>query len=317
MMVKTRSMYIGALGFAAAVTPIFLFVGLWISDDAIFYRRNWTLVLSGLSCILASVAALVTFVHQRRRHDAEAAALALLSQTQGALEERNVLLREIYHRVKNNLQVIQSLLRLSSNNLSAEQKIPFEDAITRIGAMAKVHTMLYRSDDLKTVDAGEFVRDIAGEIMGAYCAPVRGISLHVEAERDIRVSLDNASPLAFVTVELMTNALKHAFEGRSSGRVTVEICVRDGMGWLCVSDDGIGVPADFRKRRSLGLRMTDRLVEQLGGKIQWPEPGESRFCLSFQLNVGEAEAARIAFASAPLPSGVHYPGREPTVDEMI
>ena len=249
----TRSMYIATLGLAVALIPIFLVVGL--SGD------KWSMTLYGLACVLAGLVALLTFLHERRCRDAEAAASALLLQTQSALEERNVLLREIYHRVKNNLQVIQSLLRLSSNNLSPEQKVPFEEAIMRIGAMAKVHTMLYRSDDLKSVDAGEFVRDIVGEIMGAYGAQTRGISLKVKAKPDIRVSLDNASPLAFVTVELMTNAIKHAFEGRPSGCISVEICTRDEMGWLCISDDGVGVPEDFRKRRSLGLRMTERLVE--------------------------------------------------------
>jgi two-component sensor histidine kinase len=269
--------------------------------NALIRSRDWSVVSGGVLCVLVSLAALGLFLNQRRRVETERLQATLLEQTSATLEERNVLLREIYHRVKNNLQVIQSMLRLSSRNLSEEQREPFEDAITRVGAMAKVHAMLYRSDDLKTVDAGEFVRDIVGEIMAAYGAGARGITSEVKTEANILVSLDNASPLAFVVVELITNSLKHAFGGRTSGRISIDIKVEDEAGLLCVSDDGVGVTEGYRDTRSMGLRMTDRLAEQLNGKMEWPEAGESRFCLTFQLNVGEAEAARLKFATGAQP----------------
>jgi two-component sensor histidine kinase len=195
-----------------------------------------------------------------------------------------VLLREIYHRVKNNLQIIQSLLRLGSRGLETDQREPFESAIRRIGAMARVHSLLYRSPDLASIDFKDYLEDVVRETADGFGADLRGIATDLQAQ-SMRVPLDLAIPLAFITVELLTNAFKHAFPGRRQGIVTVCVRQEGEQGVLVVSDNGVGVPAapSAGARRPLGLTLVDKLVEQIGGTLDGPEPGASTYRVRFPL----------------------------------
>ena len=208
-----------------------------------------------LSLTLAGVLAIFLFynVVERRVSDERFAASRALSEldarllatTQEALaeqrksaSEREVLLREIYHRVKNNLQIVQSLLRLGSRDLRPDQREPFESAIRRIGAMARVHSLLYKSPDLASIDFKDYLEDLVRETAEGFGADMRGIRTEIEAE-SMRVPLDTAVPLAFITVEILTNAFKHAFPDQRRG--TIEVTARQ--------DGDHGVLADHRRRR--------------------------------------------------------------------
>lgn len=277
-------------------------------SDALWARSAWTMAGTGfLSLTLAAVLAvfLVYNVVERRvsgeRYAASRALTELdarlltttqdsLAEQRKAAAEREVLLREIYHRVKNNLQIIQSLLRLGSRDLAPAQREPFEGAVRRIGAMARVHNLLYKSPDFASIDFKEYLDDLVPEIADAFGAGARGIRTRFDVQ-PLRVPLDTAVPLAFIAVELLTNAYRHAFPGRG-GTVTVTIEEKDGQGLLCVSDDGVGMPAERGPKRPLGLTIVGKLVQQIGGTMEDPGPGESAFRVTFPVDPGPA---------APLP----------------
>jgi two-component sensor histidine kinase len=270
--------------------------------DALTDRSTWTLIGTGaLSLTLAIVLAIFLFynVIERRISDERYAASRALSEldarllmtTQQALaeqrksaSEREVLLREIYHRVKNNLQIIQSLLRLGSRGLKPEQREPFESAIRRIGAMARVHSLLYKSPDLASIDFKDYLEDVVRETAAGFGADLRGIKAEIAAQ-SMRVPLDTAVPLAFITVEILTNAFKHAFPGRRRGVVTVSAYQEGDCGVLTVSDNGVGLPDGPQEgpRRPLGLTLVNKLVDQIGGSLETPAPGQSTYRVRFSL----------------------------------
>jgi two-component sensor histidine kinase len=284
--------------------------------DALSARSAWTMVgTAALSLTLAGVLAvfLIYNVVQRRVSSERYAAsralgeldARLLTTTQQSLAEqrkaaaeRDVLLREIYHRVKNNLQIIQSLLRLGSRDLAPAQREPFEGAVRRIGAMARVHNLLYKSPDLASIDFKEYLEDLVPEVAEAFGAEIRGVTTELEVQ-PIRVALDTAVPLAFITVELLTNAYRHAFPGRS-GVVTVATEVVDGHGVLRVQDNGVGMAAERGPKRPLGLTIVRKLAQQIGGSIEEPEPGESTFRITFPLDPGAAASLPAEDARAEL-----------------
>jgi two-component sensor histidine kinase len=266
----------------------------------ISYRSTWAMIATGaLSLTLAGVLAMFLFytVMERRITNERLSAsrilgeldARLLATTQEALAEqrkaaaeREVLLREIYHRVKNNLQIVQSLFRLGSRDLTPEQREPFEGAVRRIGAMARVHTLLYNSPDLASVDFGEYLAGIVSETAEALGGDERGIRTAVDV-KPMRVPLDIAVPLAFIAVELLTNAFKHAFPQDRPGTVTVKVSQDGREGRLVVGDDGVGVAPPAGGRRPLGLTIVSRLVQQIGGTFEEPPPGRSVFTVSFPL----------------------------------
>jgi two-component sensor histidine kinase len=270
-------------------------------------RSTWTTIATGaLSLTLAAILAVFLFYNvMERRVNAERLAASralsdldarLLATTQEALaeqrkaaSEREVLLREIYHRVKNNLQIVQSLLRLGSRDLGPDQREPFEGAVRRIGAMARVHTLLYSSPDLGSIDFKDYLEGLLGEVGSAFGADQRGIRT-VLAAAPMRVPLDTAIPLAFVAVELLTNAFRHAFPGRG-GTITIEAGREQGRGVLVVSDDGVGVAPSKRATRTLGLTIVAKLVQQIDGRLEQAGNGGAIFRVEFPLDPSDHGSA--------------------------
>jgi len=185
---------------------------------------------------------------------------------EGHLREKEVLLREIHHRVKNNLQVITSLLNLQSGYLrDPEDAVMFKECQARIHAMALVHDRLYRSGNLTTIDFAEHLRELADLIARGQSGAISGIQLSLKCE-SIDVNLDVAIPLGLIIAELITNAYKHAFTGRASGMIRVSLeRAAERQIKLAVEDDGVGLPAglETEKARSLGLRLIQALSRQL------------------------------------------------------
>jgi two-component sensor histidine kinase len=270
--------------------------------DRIAERSSWaTIAAAGLSLTIAVILAVFLFSNvMERRLAAERLAASraltdldarLLATTQEALaeqrkaaSEREVLLREIYHRVKNNLQIVQSLLRLGSRDLAPEQREAFESAIRRIGAMARVHTLLYNSADLASIEIGEYLEGLVKEVADAFGARDRRIKTVVNAE-PMRVPLDTAVPLAFIAVEVLTNAFKHAFPLGRGGTITLSAKREGDRGILTIGDDGVGLqPRTPKGRRPLGLTIVSKLVQQIEGKLEQPKEGESTFRVEFPLN---------------------------------
>jgi two-component sensor histidine kinase len=224
-----------------------------------------------------------------------------LTEQRKAASEREVLLREIYHRVKNNLQIIQSLLRLGSRDLKPDQREPFESAIRRIGAMARVHSLLYKSPDLASIDFRDYLEDLVRETSEGFGADLRGIRTEFVAD-SMRIPLDTAVPLAFITVEILTNAFRHAFPDAHGGTVRVAAFREGERGVLTIGDDGVGVPATADGRRPLGLTLVMKLVDQIGGSLKGPEAGASTYRIEFPLTPPQGQGPLPPPSSEPPPS---------------
>jgi two-component sensor histidine kinase len=199
------------------------------------------------------------------------------------------LLKEIHHRVKNNLQIISSLLNLQSSYIQDAQALEiFQDSQHRVRSMALVHEKLYRSSNLAQVDFAEYIRDLASFLFHAYGASAQNVTLKIWAE-DIRLDVDNAIPCGLILNELLSNTLKHAFRpGGDRPLRDSEIRVEsyyshDQQLTLVVADSGIGFPEalDFRNTTTLGLQLVNTLVRQLNGTLELDRSGGTRFTITF------------------------------------
>ncbi|MES2163405.1 MAG: histidine kinase dimerization/phosphoacceptor domain -containing protein [Pseudomonadota bacterium] len=208
-------------------------------------------------------------------------------QIRTSLKEKEALLQEIHHRVKNNLQIIASLLSLQSGYISDPHTLrQFQDSQGRIRSMALIHEKLYQSETLAAVDLADYVRSLTGILMRSYTANAQ---VRLECQTDAAmVSIDTAVPLGLMLNELVTNALKYAFPDERSGCLTVTLrALADGELALMVHDDGIGMPADFQLDQvsSLGLRLVRMFAKQLRAAISMrSEPGHT----SFDIHVKES-----------------------------
>ncbi len=198
-----------------------------------------------------------------------------------SLREKEVLIQEVYHRTKNNMQLISAFLGLEAE-ASGDERVAsaLRDMIGRISSMALVHQKLYMSKDLSRIDLGDYVRDLASSIAGAYLEGLRGVSVSVEAEAGIVSVIDVAVPCGLVLNELIVNSAKYAFKGRDSGTISVRLRrVSASKLELSVSDDGIGLPPgfDFRRDGHVGLQTVVSIVEmQMRGELRLgPGPGTS------------------------------------------
>ena len=194
-----------------------------------------------------------------------------------SLLEKTVLLQEVHHRVKNNLQVIRSLLNLQANQVHEPVVLELlEVTRNRVGAMALLHENLYQSENLAQLNLGVYVASLCAQLLRA-AGPVHGrvrLERHVETEK-ISLGLDQAVPFGLLLNELVTNALKHAFPGERSGciRLTVARATAETVR-LTVTDDGVGLPAalDPSHTQSLGLQLVQMLTKQLHGTVTF-QPG--------------------------------------------
>src|SRR5205807_8773463 len=167
---------------------------------------------------------------------------------QASLREKEALLREIHHRVKNNLQITSSLLRLQASKIAdAAVRQLLRESQDRIRSMALVHEMLYRSQDLARVDFPQYVRELVPQLFRSYNAGGR-VRYRVELD-EIVFGVDLAVPCGLIINELVANALKHAFPGDRRGEICVRMSLEQDRYWLSVEDDGVGFPAglDFRQ----------------------------------------------------------------------
>lgn len=189
----------------------------------------------------------------------------------GALNEKTVLLHEVHHRVKNNLQIISGIIQLQSRNIddeSAKQALLMCE--NRIKTLSSVHDSLYRADDLAFINSKEHFTTLAVNIMQSLSCPEKcRVALDLDIE-DHSLPLDTAIPISLVINEILSNSLKYAFEGRDKGTVGIRFRSGEGHFLLDVWDDGIGLPEDYDREKpgSLGLRLVKRLVkDQLKGTM--------------------------------------------------
>ena len=205
-------------------------------------------------------------------------------QTKASLREKETLLREIHHRVKNNLQIISSLLYLQSGTLvDATARQALKESQDRVHSMALVHEALYRSATLGAIDFGEHLRQLAGSVARSYGPANERVRLELDLQ-SIAIDLDLAIPVSLIFNEVLANAFKHAFPGERTGTVNVAFFA-DGTGTLTlrVRDDGVGMPSDVEldRGRSLGLKIVRSLTEQIHGQLDIQSQPGTTFQLSF------------------------------------
>ena len=186
------------------------------------------------------------------------------------LGEKEVLLREIHHRVKNNLQIIISLLNLQSQYMTDERIIfAFRESQNRIKVMALVHEKLYQSTDISKIDLDNFIKFLGNSLLEFFGMKGKGITLTMDI-KDISLAIDTAIPLGLMINELISNSLKYAFPGGRKGEISLAIHRQDHTITILFKDNGVGIPndLDWRNAKSMGLRLVAGLVQQLQGTIE-------------------------------------------------
>lgn len=207
---------------------------------------------------------------------------------QTSLAEKEVLLKEIHHRVKNNLQIISSLLDLQSEHTDNEAAAEmFWECQSRVRSMALVHERLYRSNDLAKVDFAGYLESLAEYLLDSYSTDRQCIRLELDVAPDIRLPIDLAIPCGLLVNELVSNCLKHAFQGQTVGLLQIQLThlPPDKM-FLRVADSGKGLPdaLSLENAPTFGLQLVAMLIKQLGGKLALSRTGGTMFNVTFPLN---------------------------------
>jgi len=205
-------------------------------------------------------------------------------QIKESLKEKEVLLKEVQHRVKNNLQVISSLLDLQTEYFTDKKAIGvFKETHNRVRSMALIHEQLYQSKHLARVDFAEYIRNLGTYLFQSYGVKSEAVSLKVGVD-NVFLDVDTAITCGLIINELVSNSLKYAFNGRKKGEIGISLRSDNGNGFtLTVRDNGVGFPKhlDFRKTKSLGLQLVNALTNQLGGAIRLNREGGTEFRIMF------------------------------------
>lgn len=206
-------------------------------------------------------------------------------QVKASLAEKETLLREIHHRVKNNMQIILSLIRLQMRKAGEERYASMlENTRNRIQSMALVHEQLYGSRDLSKIDFGDYIKRLAASIFSSYGVGGNRITLRMELDQ-VFLNMDTAILCGMILNELVSNALKHAFPGRRRGEVRISLQRKaEGRVLLRVGDNGCGMPPGIGVEggTTLGLLLVNTLVEQIGGKLTVNAAEGTEFGVSFR-----------------------------------
>ena len=210
---------------------------------------------------------------------------AMNDMLKDSLDEKEVLLKEIHHRVKNNLQIISSLLNLQSHNITDENvKGAVKEGQSRVKSMALIHQVLYQSDRLSKINFQDYLKQLTGFLASSFMPADKKISAEVMAD-NIQLDIDTAIPLGLIVNELVSNAYKYAFHDKDEGKVNVQIKHDDGEGYvLRVSDNGNGLPGDLdiNKTGSLGLKLVNILTRQIQGELKVSNKNGAMFEIRFK-----------------------------------
>ena len=203
-----------------------------------------------------------------------------------ALSEKEMLLKEVYHRVKNNLQVVSSLINLQARNVKNEAAADLlKQSADRIKAMALLHEKLYQSKDLAKIDFNTYIHSLVDHLLFSYGAHLGKIKLSMKID-EVFLDVDTAIPCGLIINELLTNALKHAFPDDRHGEIGITFTQDQGECILVITDNGIGFATgpDFNKTASLGLKLVATLTNQLTGQMTLDQSGGSTVTIRFTNN---------------------------------
>ena len=201
-----------------------------------------------------------------------------------SLDEKEVLIREIHHRVKNNMQIISSLLSLQSRSIDDKKTFElFRDSQNRVRSMALIHEKLYQSDNLAEIDFKEYIKNLTTDLIRSYGVTPGTISLSINVNK-VSLGVNTAIPCGLIINELLTNSIKHAFPDGKKGKINIELHqITENEYMLIFNDNGIGLPEnfEFKNIKSLGLRLVNSLTDQLNGKIDLEIVNGTKFIITF------------------------------------
>lgn len=205
-------------------------------------------------------------------------------QISQSLEEKEMLLREIHHRVKNNLMVISSLLNLQSQYIKDEEALGiFKESQSRARSMAIIHERLYQSTDLKSIDFGDYIQTLAMELFRTYQGDPGLIKMNINVE-NLEIDINTTVPLGLIVNELVSNCLKHAFPDGIKGDINIDFHKINDEYVLKVCDTGVGFPEDldFKSTESLGMQLVTNLTCQIDGEIELDRSHGTEFTIKFK-----------------------------------
>lgn len=229
----------------------------YIADTGLFLYYNNGQAYRMLGT-MSDITPMVTYEQASRESEA---------QLRASLRDKELLLREIHHRVKNNLQIISSLLSLQALQVDERIREFFQESRDRVRSMALIHEQLYAADDFASVRMAGYMRQLVTNLVRSY--GTTAIELSLDIDPDIAIEIDEAIPCGLIVNELVSNALKYAFVNRDSGTVTISFSANERQRKLVVADDGCGLPESVTPSsvRSLGLQLVDTLVQQIGAQM--------------------------------------------------
>ena len=199
------------------------------------------------------------------------------------LEEKQILLKEIHHRVKNNMQIISSLLNLQADKVRNESTyIAFKESINRVRSIALVHENLYKSKSFVRIDLKDYVNNLISDLYNSYCVDSNRIKMRINTE-DASISMELGIPLGLIINELVSNALRHAFPGDRLGHIDFVYRQVNKRHRLLVRDDGVGLPENFSvdETDTLGFVLIKSLVDQLRGSMSIDRKNGLTFVVGF------------------------------------
>ncbi|MBV8096800.1 MAG: sensor histidine kinase [Acetobacteraceae bacterium] len=206
-----------------------------------------------------------------------------------AIAQQDLLMQEIHHRVKNNLQVVASLLNLQGNRIRGpEARAEFQAARDRVRALATLHRHLYARGDLHSIQMPGFLRELCDQLFQAMGeTPGNRIQLHIEAQ-ELRISSDQAVPLSLIVTEALSNALKYAFPGGRSGSISVRLTADSDAAHFVIADNGVGIPAGPAEaetgiRDGLGIQLIRGFIRQLGASLRIEQGDGTRYIIDLPL----------------------------------
>jgi len=213
---------------------------------------------------------------------------AAREQIERSLVEKTALLNEVHHRVKNNLQVISSLLKMQARNSPPQVEAVLAESYSRVRAMSLIHQLLYEHGDLARVRLGVYLQRLVSLLRDTYNDLRKTVDIQlIGADAELYLDLQQAIPCGLIVTELITNCFKHAFPDGRQGTITVRLDEPEpGTGRLVVSDDGVGIPESvvLGEGRSLGFRLLPTLAEQVGGRLALIRENGVRYELSFRFS---------------------------------